>query len=375
MGRALVSQPSGERTVYAGVKKRANGAARSHVGLTAIDLFSGAGGLSLGLRKAGFSLVGAVEFDSLAADTYRRNNPDTTLWECDIRELSPRLVARTLELKRGELDLLAACPPCQGFSTVRTLNGAQPVEDERNDLVADVGRFAASLLPKAVMVENVPGLRTDERRDALYLRLRKLGYEVRDQILDASEFGVAQRRSRYILIAVRGATPRFARRARIRPTVREIIGGLPAAGTSGDPLHDHGEQRSAEVLRRIRLIPSDGGGRSDLPEREQLDCHRRCDGFKDVYGRMAWGQVAPTITGGCINPSKGRFLHPEADRSITLREAAMLQGFPRRYYFSLKRGKYAAAQMVGNALPPPFIERHARQIARTVNALDDDIRA
>ena len=96
-----MSRRSGGRTVYDGAKKRANGATRSRPGLTAIDLFSGAGGLSLGLRKAGFSLVGAVEFDSLAADTYRRNNPNTTLWECDIRELSPRLVARTLELKRG----------------------------------------------------------------------------------------------------------------------------------------------------------------------------------------------------------------------------------------------------------------------------------
>ena len=357
------------RTNRSATRERGGSATRDGADLMAIDLFAGAGGLSLGLRRAGYDVLGAVEFDPLAAETYRHNHPETTLWECDIRSLSPRQVAKTLELEPGELDLLAACPPCQGFSTVRTLNGAQAVEDERNDLVADVGRFAASLLPKTVMVENVPGLRADARRDALVLRLMKLGYEVRDQILDASEFGVAQRRSRYILIAVRGATPRFARRARIRPTVRQVIGALPAAGFSGDPLHDHGERRSAEVLRRIRLTPADGGGRADLPEHEQLDCHKRCEGFKDVYGRMAWGRVAPTITGGCVNPSKGRFLHPEADRSITLREAAMLQGFPRDYYFSLARGKFAAAQMVGNALPPPFIERHARQIARTVTAM------
>lgn len=335
--------------------------------LTAIDLFAGAGGLSLGLRRAGFQVLGAVELDDLAAATYAMNHRGTKLWTCDIRDLSPASVARTLRLRKGQLGLLAACPPCQGFSSVRTLNGREAVEDVRNDLVADVGRFARFLLPQAVMVENVPGLLGDRRRDALRAELETLGYGVRDQVLDAADYGVAQRRPRYILIAVRDGRPRFGRRTSRRATVRDVIGALPAAGTSGDVLHDHGERRSAEVERRIRLIPLDGGGRRDLPAEEQLPCHRRCDGFGDVYGRMAWGDVAPTITGGCINPSKGRFLHPEEHRSITLREAALLQGFPRDYAFSMDRGKYAAAQMIGNALPPPFIERHARQIARTLN--------
>ena len=95
----------------------------------------------------------------------------------------------------------------------------------------------------------------------------------------------------------------------------------------------------------------------------QLKCHRKCNGFKDVYGRMAWDNVAPTITGGCCNPSKGRFLHPEEDRAISLREAALLQSFPPDYDFSLRRGKFAAAQMIGNALPPEFIRRHATKLA------------
>ncbi|MFP5388012.1 MAG: DNA cytosine methyltransferase, partial [Thermoleophilia bacterium] len=93
------------------------------------------------------------------------------------------------------------------------------------------------------------------------------------------------------------------------------------------------------------------------------------EGFFDIYGRMAWDDVAPTITGGCVNPSKGRFLHPVENRSITLREAAVLQGFPSCYQFSMKRGKHAAAAMVGNALPPPFIERHARAIARSLREI------
>ena len=112
----------------------------------------------------------------------------------------------------------------------------------------------------------------------------------------------------------------------------------------------------------IRRIPKDGGSRTDLPEKYRLGCHTRCTGFFDVYGRMAWGEVAPTITSGCFNPSKGRFLHPEENRAITMREAALLQGFPRRYKFPTTTNKSAVALMIGNALPPPFIAAHARSI-------------
>jgi DNA (cytosine-5)-methyltransferase 1 len=114
-------------------------------------------------------------------------------------------------------------------------------------------------------------------------------------------------------------------------------------------------------------VPKDGGSRTDLPDAMQLACHTRVDGFHDVYGRMAWDRPAPTITGGCINPSKGRFLHPEEDRAITLREAALLQSFPPGHVFSLRRGKYAAAELIGNALPPAFVRRHARPIAEALD--------
>jgi DNA (cytosine-5)-methyltransferase 1 len=103
-----------------------------------------------------------------------------------------------------------------------------------------------------------------------------------------------------------------------------------------------------------------------LGRQRQLKCHRKCDGFKDVYGRMAWDEVSPTMTGGCVNPSKGRFLHPTKDRAITLREAALLQAFPPSYFFSLRRGKFPAAQMIGNALPPEFIRRHALRVLNTI---------
>ncbi len=162
----------------------------------------------------------------------------------------------------------------------------------------------------------------------------------------------------------------FAEKSGRRKTVEEAIGGLPEAGQSGDPVHDMPENRTPKVLEIIRLIPKDGGSRRDLPEEFQLECHKRCNGFKDVYGRMAWNDVAPTIAGGCFNPSKGRFLHPEEDRAITMREAALLQGFPRRYKFPVTDNKSAVALMIGNALPPPFIAAHARSIKRALRSSD-----
>ena len=142
----------------------------------------------------------------------------------------------------------------------------------------------------------------------------------------------------------------------------EAIGKLPLPEDSDDPMHNYAVRRAERVMSLIRRIPKDGGSRTDLPDTDQLECHRRVDGFKDVYGRMAWKKPAPTITGGCINPSKGRYIHPDHDRAITLREAALLQGFPGSYMFDMSKGRYPTAQMIGNAFPPKFAEHHARAI-------------
>lgn len=151
---------------------------------------------------------------------------------------------------------------------------------------------------------------------------------------------------------------------RSRRTVRDYIACLPPPGESGDALHDFPENRSRGVLELIRRIPKDGGSRLSLPRDKQLECHRNTDGFKDVYGRLAWNELAPTITSGCTNPSKGRFLHPEQDRALTLREAALLQSFSPKYKFSLSRGKGPASVLIGNALPPELIRRHAKHIKK-----------
>ncbi|HUU81944.1 MAG TPA: DNA cytosine methyltransferase [Phycisphaerae bacterium] len=323
------------------------------------------------MKQAGFRVLGAVEIDKVAAQTYRLNHPTVHLWRRNILSLSVPEVMRTLGLKPGRLDLLAGCPPCQGFSTLRTLNGSRSIEDHRNDLVLQLRRFVRRLRPKTVMLENVPGLAADRRMDALVAELESCGYLAHYRVCDAADYGVPQRRRRVILLAARDAKPRFARKSRTRKTVRDAIGSLPPPGDSGDPIHDLPETRNTRVSRLIRRIPKNGGSRTDLPDSAQLPCHKSCDGFKDVYGRMAWDNVAPTITTGCFNPSKGRFLHPDQDRGITMREAALLQSFPPAYKLTTACGKTRIAQLLGNALPPEFVRRHAIALSRCIGSTED----
>lgn len=341
--------------------------------LCAIDLFCGAGGLSVGLKKAGFRVLAGIEIDEVAASSYQMNHRKHILYRQDIREVDPNTVLSDLDIKPGELDLLAGCPPCQGFSTHRTRNKGTSVEDDRNDLVYEFLRFVKVILPKTIMMENVPGLAKDYRIISLESSLKKIGYIFNEGnicVKNVSDYGVPQRRRRMILQASRFGTIEAPKKVTKKKTVFDAIGSLPVPGNSGDKLHDFPEVRSERIKSLIRHVPKNGGSRVDLPRKYWLPCHVRYpDGYKDVYGRMSWEKVSPTMTGGCTNPSKGRFLHPEQHRAITLREAALLQTFPPNYKFSLDRGKDGAALMIGNALPPEFIRRHANAIRKHLNSI------
>ena len=342
--------------------------------LKAIDLFCGAGGLTLGLKKAGFDVLAGVEVAEPAISTYISNHKDHRVFGEDIKNISPKLMMEELGINVGELDLLAGCPPCQGFSTHRTRNKVSSVKDSRNDLVFEFLRFVKAILPKTIMMENVPGLAKDERVKSLLISLRKLGYKIDAdsvKIKDAADFGVPQRRKRMILIASRYGLIEEPKKARKRQTVRDALSNLKKAGISGDVLHDTLPNRESRIVELIKIIPKDGGSRSDIPRRYWLPCHiKKPNSYTDVYGRMAWDDVAPTITGGCNQPSKGRFLHPSENRGITFREAALLQGFPKSYKFNMSLGKDAVALMIGNALPPEFIRRHAYMIKKHILKID-----
>ena len=333
----------------------------------AIDLFSGCGGLTLGLKQAGFKVLGAVEIDPNVSQTYKVNHPEVKVWETDIRRLASREVLKDLNLKRGDLDLLAGCPPCQGFSSMRTHNGKKEVKDNRNDLVFEYLRFVKDFFPKVAMMENVPALAENRRLKKIKKELNDLGYKFSGTplILNTADYGIPQRRRRMIFICSRVGQINLPKKSMVQATVKDAIGAMPRPGKTGDLLHDFKENRSEKIVEMIKLIPRNGGSRTDLPPKFHLKCHKDFpNGFKDVYGRMSWNEVAPTITGGCISPSKGRFLHPSQNRAITLREAALLQTFPKDYYFSLKKGRQGVALMIGNALPPKFIKKHAEAIKK-----------
>ncbi|WP_345328537.1 DNA cytosine methyltransferase [Novipirellula rosea] len=339
---------------------------------TAIDLFAGCGGVTHGLRKAGFEVLAAVENDPAAIRAFKLNHPSTEMFG-DIERVNLLSLKRKLRLRKGQLDLLAGCPPCQGFSSMSTRNGHWRVEDSRNSLINQFGTFVVELLPKTVMLENVPGLASERRFTKFVDRLTDLGYTLDYRIANAADYGVPQRRKRLILVASRFGKVSFPLPTKKVNTVRDAIGALPRAGSSGDALHDLPERRTDKVQRLIKSIPRDGGSRGDLALSEQLACHQRTTGFNDVYGRMAWKSVSPTITSGCFNPSKGRFLHPDEDRCITIREAALLQSFPANYALPVELGKQTLALLIGNALPPELARRFALKIHKHLRANSTDV--
>lgn len=336
--------------------------------LSAVDFFAGCGGLSLGLRRAGFQVKAAIEIDAKRARTFSLNHPNTLMFQRDIRALSGKELLEALGMKRGELDLVAGCPPCQGFSRLRRRNKSEAVADDRNNLVSDFGRLVLEIRPKGIMMENVPGLEVDDRFLTLLRRLRGAGYRVDWRIVRLEQFGIPQRRRRLVLLGWRTAErPDLTKLPKSKlNSVRDAIGSLPTIPKKLRRLHHYQTKRTSKVKDRIRKIPHDGGSRAELPESMVLRCHSVNDGFKDIYGRMAWDHPAPTITGGCINPSKGRFLHPSKNRAISLLEAARLQTFPIWYRFDISDGRYPIAEMLGEALPPRFAAIAARLVARTL---------
>lgn len=321
---------------------------------TAIDLFAGAGGATAGLIQAGFNVIAAVENDSWAAQTYRANHGQVLLSEQDILEVDVKSLRTSVGLRLGDLDLLKACPPCQGFSSL----GPNEDDDPRNELVRQVWRFVEEFEPSAVLMENVPALRHDERFLQLQRDLEARGYTTASYLVNAVDFGVPQSRRRLILLGVRGADralmskdlvdllpPSFDR---VRPEVGTVIAQAgPLGGT--DPVHRARSLRP-ETQARVESVPV-GGTRFDIPEDKQLKCHRQLSSRNATssYGRIKADGIAPTMTTRCTTPACGTFIHPTEHRGLSLREAALIQTFAIDYKFE---GTYGAIeQQIGNAVP------------------------
>ncbi|HLG33873.1 MAG TPA: DNA cytosine methyltransferase [Bacteroidia bacterium] len=316
-----------------------------------IDLFSGCGGLTLGLTNAGFLTKAAIEFDADAVKAFKMNHKKTHVIRNDIRKVTIREVKKLLG--ESPLHLLAGCPPCQGFSSVRRLNGKN-VRDERNDLIMQYLRFVKALKPLTIMMENVPALEKYHLFKDMVKELRKT-YNVKYKVVNVKEYGVPQRRRRLVLVGSRLGVIQIATGNKEKVTVRDAIGKMEPIAITKDPIHRIVAKHTAKVLERIKLTPKNGGSWKDLPAEYILKCHDKENvGFNDIYGRLRWDDYSTTITGGCLNPSKGRFLHPEEDRVISAREAALLQSFPKSYKFPADISKTSLALLIGNALPPKF---------------------
>ncbi|HWR31037.1 MAG TPA: DNA cytosine methyltransferase [Negativicutes bacterium] len=337
---------------------------------TAIDLFCGSGAVTWGLKDAGFNVIGAIDFDSTACATYRLNHPEVHLVEQDIKKVTPTIFSQTLD--DVHVDLLVVCAPCQPFSN---RNRKKSTDDDRLLLVLESLRFIEFLNPTILFFENVPNIGKSSAFYELEQRLIKLGYYVNPpQCVDAAELGVPQRRKRMILVGAKRNTLLQSVQD-IKPykkqTVFDAISDLPSpqiCTPADDALH-FARRHSALNIRRLQHIPHDGGCRESLPEDLQLSCHKKLavktNSFPDTYGRMKWDDVAPTLTTGCTDITKGRYAHPVQDRAITLREAARLQTFPDNYMFEGNSAQIA--NQIGNAVPPRMMARIAESLFKALS--------
>lgn len=331
-----------------------------------VDLFAGAGGFSLAARQAGFDIRLAVENDKSAAATYRKNlcagHPHLRLIDQSIRELQPKLLATELLGDAHGCDLILGGPPCQGFSTHR-IKGAG-IADERNDLVHVYFEFVQAFAPTAFLMENVPGMlwpRHEAVLNRLYAEAGQSKYRLLDPIiLDARDYGVPQRRKRVFILGVKqtvdltdfvwppkpthGCAADVAKDGTLKPWVScEDAFRTASDGDINDVHMSHGEA----LTEAFKLTPANGGSR--FASGRMLPCHANHDGHKDVYGRIDPRLPGPTMTTACINPSKGRFVHPTLHHGITARQAARIQTFPDD--FSFEGGLMAAGRQIGNAVP------------------------
>ena len=351
----------------------------------AIDIFSGCGGVSCGLTLAGFKVKAAVEIDSSAVDTYQSYPPlgKVKVLHDDICKLNGEAILKAAGIKKDDIYLFAGCPPCQNFSRQNPKNINKPLT-ERKKLLFEFLRVIEELEPPFILMENVPGIKTEYNKVILDEFLDRLmqKYVVVDDILNSADYGVPQIRKRFVLHAVRKdfheelaadsfefSLPKATHSCKdddgLLPwrTVQEAIGDLPAIGageTYVDPngrIHNHKCANLDEInIRRIRAIRTGGGSRTGLPDNLVLECHKKIDengkvfdGHKDVYGIMDADKPSPTMTGGCLCYSKGRYGHYQQDRAISVREAARLQSFPDDFIFS--DSLTAAALQIGNAVP------------------------
>lgn len=363
---------------------------------TVVDLFSGAGGMSWGFKALPdyFRLVGAVDAEkakpgrgksggsSPACNRTYAANIGIEPWNDDLGKADPDGLRARTGLAQGELDVLICCAPCTGFSQKMAVNHV--VDDDRNSLVVRAAEFVRAFRPRVLVMENVKELTTGKNAhhfSSLKQRLSDLGYSVWHGVHDLSDFGLPQRRRRTLVVAVRDAlAPPLVVEAPGRPTtVSDAIRNLPAVEQGvphpGDSMHVC-PSHTPVVSERIKAMPHNGGSWGDLVGfRDDLlipsMIGKRSGSFPDVYGRLWWDRPAITITRECAHPGNGRYVHPEQDRMLTVREMALLQGFPPGYQFIGPMN--ARYNQIGDAVPPLVARVIAGHVATILDETGDRV--
>jgi len=327
------------------------------------DFFSGCGGTCLGFHRAGLEIVYALDSDDDARRTFSSHAAfETVVVEPEpIEEVDPESIHPLVKEAAGHPVLFSGCAPCQPFSKQ---NRYRRQDDARTPLLLQFLKFVCRHKPEYVFVENVAGIQSLDSGTGLLgeftTELRQNDYDWDNSQILSQNYGVPQRRCRYVLIARRLGKikipapthgPQSVNGRKYR-TVEDVVRGLPALAAGeqdeADPMH-----RAAKLepvnLERIRYC-KEGEGREKWPPRLRLPCHDGHRGHSDVYGRMRWDDPASALTTRCNSLSNGRFGHPEQDRAISLREAALLQTFPR--WFAFHGSMRSVARQIGNAVPP-----------------------
>lgn len=342
-----------------------------------VDLFCGIGGLSHGLKTAGFQIKGGFDIDSSCKFAYEHNN-DALFFDTDIRKVTKKEINALYS--KDAIRLLAGCAPCQPFSSYA--HTKKDKDENKYDLLYEFGRLVKEVHPDLITMENVAQILNFKLKPVLqdFVELLKSeGYEVSVNRVYCPDYGIPQSRKRLVLLA-----SRYGKISLIPPThipehyvtVGDTIRDLPPlkAGerSENDPLH-----RAIALLplnlQRIKATPY-GGGWRDWPEELRLACHKKDGGksFGSVYGRMVWEKPSPTMTTQCTGYGNGRFGHPEQDRAITPREAALFQTFPMEYQFFENEASVSistVSRYIGNAVPPKLGEVIAESIKEHLKSL------
>lgn len=336
-----------------------------------VDLFCGAGGLAYGLKQAGLSVKAGVDLDPSCKFALEENSG--AHFECrDVKDITADEIAGWLG--EASVRVLAGCAPCQPFSTY---SNSRKSKDERWTLLREFQRLALAVAPEIITMENVPGLSTQDIWQEFVQSLEENEYYVSWAVVDCTKYGIPQTRKRLVLLA-----SKFGKIEIIPPnnvelvTVREAIGNLPAltagSASSADRLHVSAGL-SAINLKRIKASKP-GGTWRDWPNELRANCHIRESGksYPSVYGRMEWDAPSPTMTTQCYGYGNGRFGHPEQDRAISLREAAILQSFPNDYKF-VQNDKAVSLDklgtLIGNAVPPKLGEAIGNLITKHLSVI------